>query len=334
MSMDKLVSVIVPVYNGEGYIGTCLESIRKQSYANLEIIVVNDGSRDRTLPICSWYAQQDQRIRLINRKNGGVSAARNTGIMAAKGEFIGFVDSDDYLEAGFIEYLCSNALRHRVSISMCNYNSVVNGKKFPNPVTADKKSGKLNKKDFYKGLMEDTYRGFLWNKLFERRFLMNSSGEYLLLNQNLNICEDLLYVVNAARCGQSFYFDERCLYNYVQREESAYNTGFHPGKLSELDAYDSIMDIISSEVPECRAQYEQAYLNMALKLKDSYSHAPRQLQDEHFNRCIEQAVNRFYLSVMESGGVSVRKKLFYSMYRRSPRLIRGIKNIHHKVVYR
>lgn len=332
--MDKLVSVIVPVHNGGGYIGTCLESIRNQSYTNLEIIVVNDGSRDCTMQICLRHSQQDPRIRLINRKNGGVSAARNAGILAAKGEFICFVDSDDYLEAGFIECLCSNAFRHRVSISMCNYNFVVNGKKHPIPVAADKKKGKLNKKDFYRGLMEDTYRGFLWNKLFERRFLINSSGEYLLLNPELNICEDLLYVVNAARHGQSFYFDERCLYNYVQRNESAYNTSFHPGKLSEIDAYDAIMDIIGSEVPECQAQYEQAYLNMALKLKDSYSHAPEQLQNGNINRCIEQAVNRFYLSVMKSGDVSIRKKIFYSMYRRSPRLIREIKNIHHKVVYR
>lgn len=332
--MDELISMIVPVYNGEDYIGTCLESLRKQSYTNLEIIVVNDGSGDRTVEICAEHARRDLRIRLLNQTNSGVSAARNMGILAADGTFIGFVDSDDYVEQGFVECLYTNAVRHRVPISACSYNFVVNGRKHPIPVTADKKRGKLDKTDFYIGMMEDTYRGFLWNKLFRRSFLTDGSGALLLLDRDLGICEDLLYLVGAASHGESFYFDERSLYNYVQRDESAYNSGFHPGKLSELDAYDKIMELIGREAPECRAGFRQAYLNMALKLNDAYRHAPKRLRDECIEQRIEEAIGRYYSSVMACDGVSLRKKIFYSMYRRTPRLVRGIKTMHHKVVYR
>ena len=99
----ELISVIVPVYNVESYIAECIESIQNQTYMNLEIILVNDGSTDASGDICDQYAAYDERIKVIHQENGGLSAARNTGIEAANGDYISFVDSDDYIRLTLFE---------------------------------------------------------------------------------------------------------------------------------------------------------------------------------------------------------------------------------------
>ncbi len=96
--MNHLLSVIIPVYNVESYLERCLDSIINQTYKNLEIILVNDGSTDKSESICNYYAKKDNRIIVINQENGGSSIARNTGLKNCNGEFIGFVDSDDWLK--------------------------------------------------------------------------------------------------------------------------------------------------------------------------------------------------------------------------------------------
>ena len=99
----ELISVIVPVYNVESYVAECIESIQNQTYMNLEIILVNDGSTDNSGDICDQYATYDERIKVIHKENAGVSAARNTGIEAANGDYIAFVDSDDYIAPNMYE---------------------------------------------------------------------------------------------------------------------------------------------------------------------------------------------------------------------------------------
>jgi len=101
--MNPLISIIIPVYNVESYLKDCLESVINQTYKNLEIIIINDGSQDNSKEICYNYAKKDSRIKLINKKNEGVSAARNTGMDLATGEYISFIDSDDYIDNDMIE---------------------------------------------------------------------------------------------------------------------------------------------------------------------------------------------------------------------------------------
>ena len=101
----KLVSVVIPVYNVEKYVEKCLDSVINQTYQNLEIIIVNDGSTDNSLSVCQKKKLSDSRIKLINKENGGLSSARNAGIECAQGEFICFIDSDDWIELDYIEVL-------------------------------------------------------------------------------------------------------------------------------------------------------------------------------------------------------------------------------------
>lgn len=123
--MNKnLISVIVPVYNVSKYLNQCIESIINQTYTNLEIILIDDGSNDESEKICDEYKNKDDRIIVIHQENGGLSAARNAGLDICKGKYISFVDSDDYPEPNFIDCLYSSLIENNVKVSMCDINHV------------------------------------------------------------------------------------------------------------------------------------------------------------------------------------------------------------------
>lgn len=117
--MDKVISVIIPVYNIEKYLDRCLESIINQSYTNLEIILIDDGSTDNSGKICDDYKNQDNRIIVVHKKNEGVSQARNLGISIATGEFLSFVDGDDTVEKDMFLTLINNAYKYNADFSCC-----------------------------------------------------------------------------------------------------------------------------------------------------------------------------------------------------------------------
>lgn len=124
MDSQELISVIIPIYNVEKYLKKCIDSIINQTYKNLEIILVDDGSPDNCGKICDEYAKKDQRIRVIHKKNGGLSDARNAGIDIAKGKYIAFVDSDDYVEKEYIEIMYKELKKNNVKIVQCGINKI------------------------------------------------------------------------------------------------------------------------------------------------------------------------------------------------------------------
>ena len=119
--MEELISVIVPIYNVEKYLNKCIESIINQSYSNLEIILVDDGSKDSSGIMCDSYILKDKRIKVIHKENGGLSDARNVGIDKAKGEYIVFIDSDDWIDEKMIEILYNIIKKNNSDISICDY---------------------------------------------------------------------------------------------------------------------------------------------------------------------------------------------------------------------
>lgn len=129
-AQKELISVIIPVYNTENYLSPCLESIIRQTYKNLEIIVVDDGSTDKSGVIADEFSLNDTRIKVIHKPNGGVSSARNTGIDIANGKWIGFVDSDDTIEENYFETLINNALKNNADISF-GISNIIDGKNDP-----------------------------------------------------------------------------------------------------------------------------------------------------------------------------------------------------------
>ena len=123
---EELISVVVPIYKVEKFLPTCIESIIRQSYRNLELILVDDGSPDSCPSICEKYKQVDSRIKVIHKKNGGLSDARNAGLKIAEGKWITFIDSDDYVGIDFLKELYRVAVVNETDISICDYSTVLN----------------------------------------------------------------------------------------------------------------------------------------------------------------------------------------------------------------
>ncbi|OYP01274.1 hypothetical protein CG709_11290, partial [Lachnotalea glycerini] len=123
--MTPLISVIVPIYNVEKYIHRCLDSILRQTYKNLEIILIDDGSTDQSANICEEYKKKDERIQCIHKINGGLSEARNVGMRHATGIYMTFIDGDDYIALDYVEYLFSLLSKYAADIAVCNYQKVL-----------------------------------------------------------------------------------------------------------------------------------------------------------------------------------------------------------------
>ncbi|HHX12459.1 MAG TPA: glycosyltransferase [Clostridiales bacterium] len=185
--MEK-ISVIVPIYNAENTLEYCLDSIISQSYSNLEILLINDGSQDSGLSICKRYQAKDSRIRVLDTENQGVSKARNEGLEIAQGTYIGFVDSDDWIDNDMFQKLydgIKSDLNHCMSVigvhaeGWKEYLQALCGKKPECTISVPQAIDEVTKR---RGL-----RGYLWNKLF-----LNT---HLLLDENYIVCEDLEFVV-------------------------------------------------------------------------------------------------------------------------------------------
>ncbi len=176
------VSIIVPVYNVEKYLGRCLDSLVMQTLEDIEIICVNDGSPDNSLAILEEYAAKDTRIRIINQENAGLSCARNAGLQIAQGEYIAFVDSDDWVDLDFFKKLYDTAKKHDTDIAVAGIMRLHKfGKKFYLKFTEEIVTNDLNKKF---ELCDVPDRSYVWNKIYKKE---------VLLNNNIKFVENLIY---------------------------------------------------------------------------------------------------------------------------------------------
>lgn len=213
--IDYKISVIVAAYNIEQYISKCLNSIINQTYKNLEIIVVDDGSSDGTGKIADEYANKDGRLVVVHKENGGVSSARNRGIDIATGDYIGFVDGDDTIESDMYEMLINNVIKYDADISHCGY-KVIEGDK----ETLFYDSKKVILQDRKKGIL-DLFDGSLiepslCNKIFKRKIV----GD-IRLDERIKINEDLLFNVLLFNNSSKSIFEDKAKYNYIKRDDSA-----------------------------------------------------------------------------------------------------------------
>lgn len=245
MEMDK-ISIIVPAYNIEHYIENTVKSICDQTYRNLEIILVDDGSMDRTPEILDRLAEKDDRIRVIHKENGGATSARLCGVKVATGEWIGFVDGDDYIEPEMYEMLIGNAKKYGADISHCGYQMI-----FPSRVDYYYNTGCLAEQDNLTGLKDLLEGSFiepgLWNKLFRKTLFYNLMHDNVMDNKIKNY-EDLLmnyYLFQSAR--KTVYYDI-CPYHYVLRPNSAATSGMNEHKLRDPIR---VMSKICEETVEC-----------------------------------------------------------------------------------
>ena len=216
--MDNLISVIIPVYNVEKYLSRCLESVMKQTYRNIEIIVVDDGSPDNCGKICDEYALKDDRIIVIHKKNAGVSCARNDGIEKAKGKFICFVDSDDYVMPDYIEKLYNVLVDNNADIVTCDYyrnvgNELVKEISTGFPFMVIRNDCQL----FYDKSIIEFRAQVPWNKMFKADII---SGNKIRFLSDIPLGEDNLFVIEYVAYAERACFIEDKLYVYTDSDTS------------------------------------------------------------------------------------------------------------------
>ncbi len=229
--MDELISVIVPIYNVEKYLRACIESIINQTYKNIEIILVDDGSPDKCPNICDNYKKNDKRIRVIHKKNGGLSDARNAGIDNVSGKYICFVDSDDYIEIDYIEKLYNSLKKNNTKIAQCGINYVDENNKLIKSIGYSReqvKSGRnmlLDINDFHE--VENTV---VWNRLYDISLFKNIRFPFGKIHEDEFVTYLLYYENNVSIINDN-------LYNYRQTPNSIMNKNFNLKRLDALDAY-------------------------------------------------------------------------------------------------
>lgn len=235
-----LISIIVPVYNMERYIGKCLETICAQTYKNIEVIIVNDGSTDESGRIIRRWQEKDERIVLLEQENQGLAAARNVGIFNAKGEYIGFVDADDYIEKQMYEELYHAMQRSNSMISMCAFR-IVDEKEEPiSKNTSNPKSQIFDPESFfYTAVMNRTYYGMCacaWNKLYKKSLFENLIYPVGKLHEDNWVIHKLVYEAKSVA-----YIDKE-LYCYRRTDNSIMHCAF---SLKRFDNYFAQVDRVA-----------------------------------------------------------------------------------------
>lgn len=229
--MNPLVSIIVPVYKVEEYLDRCIESIVNQTYSNIEIILVDDGSPDRCPQMCDEWAKKDNRIKVIHKENGGVSSARNAGIAIAKGEWLWFVDSDDTVQINALEELAEY------------FNTA-------DLIVFNAKNDELYTKNekFFDSYYFRYQFGFEpWNKLYKKSIIVDND---LRFDTEENVGEDLLFNITYYQYADKYKFSTSKYYNYRVREDSAMQSNNEKRLEQQLRLYSKIYDVYKNKLDE------------------------------------------------------------------------------------
>mgnify|MGYP002734883168 CR=1 FL=1 len=266
------VSIVVPVYKVEKYLNRCVESLLAQTLSDIEIILVDDGSPDHCPQMCDEWAEKDARIRVVHKENGGLSSARNAGLRAAAGEYVGFVDSDDDVEAVMYEKLLAVIEREQVDFVMSDYVRIpADGKKYLK--TLDIRAGRYDRTALVKEIFPSLIMGenvdygpllSVWHCLYDMNFLRQKD---LWFDEEVKWSEDNIFSAIAGYCAQSFYYLKgEGLYHYHQNAGSI-TTGYRKGAWDvyrtmnrHLHAFfDSVTDYDFSRQLKLHMPYTQSF---------------------------------------------------------------------------
>lgn len=326
--MKDLISVIVPVYNMEQYLERCVNSIRQQTYKEIEIILVDDGSTDASPQMCDTFAKEDGRIQVIHKQNGGLSDARNSGLAVAKGDYIGFVDSDDWIEPTMYERLYTACVNEGAQIAICRYAQVYCDKTIKSGTNQVHCFGRDELLRIYI-CDHDKYKIYnsVWSKLFRRDIV---EGVMFPVGRN---SEDIMYTTKAfCKTEKAAYVDE-CMYNYVlDRQDSIMNVKAEERMFRDeipfwREHIACIREHVSEEMGDLAAYYFYRrllsyYMRYAKERHDVASKLAQVIQQD------KDQINSLYSQCNIAKGDQVRMRLFLV----SPRMYGMIEHFYEQCV--
>lgn len=246
------VSIIVPVYKTEKYLNRCIDSILVQTFTDFELILVDDGSPDRCGEICDEYADRDSRIKVIHKKNGGLSEARNFGLEIVQGDFIGFVDSDDYIESDMYESLYNACIDNDLDLSMCGRYDVYKDKKTP-LFTLEEREIWTSDLAISNLLIWNNIDSAVWDKLFKRTLFNNIRFPVGKYNEDIYILPKIIHnSQKIVHIGEPKYY-------YYHRFDSITTETFSEKKLDLIEAADELKVLICKYYTNHKTRFECFY---------------------------------------------------------------------------
>ena len=268
--MNQTISVIVPVYNVEAYLPQCVDSILHQDYPDLEVILIDDGSTDHSGEICDRYAAADSRIRVIHQKNGGAAAAKNAGLRIAAGEYLSFVDSDDYLEPNVYGFMLETLLDNQADAVQFSFREVFRSRTEEQLLTPEVLEGEAYLLRFPK----DFSCALLWNKLYRRKLF---DGVFFEEGHKI---DDEYFTYQGFLGSRKVVRDSRIIYNYRKRASSVMCAPESAERLV-LDCLDSAAKrriMVLTRLPHLRKAFDENYLDVLWYLSENEGSTERTLK--------------------------------------------------------
>ena len=262
--MDKTISVIIPVYNVEPFLPQCLDSVIRQDYPDLEILVVDDGSTDLSGRICDEYACRDPRIRVIHQTNQGAGAAKNAGLRAASGTFLAFVDSDDFLEPQAYRYMLETMCSEGADMAQFSFRDVYRNRTEDQLLPPGRQV--VEGKDYLARFPKDWSCALLWNKLYRRKLF---DGVFFPEGRKI---DDEFFTYQALLKPCRVVLDDKIVYNYRKRASSVMS---RPDAADQrirdsLDAVAARREKVLAVYPELRRTFDENYLDALWYLSGNY----------------------------------------------------------------
>ena len=313
-----LISIIIPVYNVSAFLDRCLTSVCNQSYKNIEVIIVNDGSTDNSRDICEKFVKKDKRFKLYNRENSGVCTARNYGYKKSHGKYIYFFDGDDYLDENTIKVLYDLMITNNVDVSMVGYYYTFENYEKSNENKYNCKYV-LNKKDLLNNIIyRGSYAGYTWNKMYKRKLIGN-----LKFDEKIAYREDMLYnSFYIERVSRGVYYTSP-YYHYVQRDSSVvHQRGFNTKLMGHIYSLEQIREnYLKENLNPLIIDYEIIKCCFNFKYRISVS------SDSYFKelREINRICKKYYRKIMSNPKLSKLKRYEIILTNKYPEIICNIK---------
>ena len=313
--MDELVSVVLPIYNVEKYLAFCIDSVIEQTYQNIEIILVDDGSTDTCPQICDQYKEKDNRIKVIHKKNGGLSDARNEGLKNAKGKYICFIDSDDFIAPNYITTLYRLIKKYQTDIAVCNFKRVQDSN-FP-----AKQDEKIEEKVYTgKEMIENIYRKSIyqqtivtWNKMYNIDLFRNIKFPYGKQHED-EFTTHLLYYISA-----KVVMTSEVLYYYRYVPTSIMNQSFKMKRLDGIEALEERMKFFLEHNEE--KLYHLTLIRYESVLMIHYMNCKRLLENsESIQKELYDKFKKNYKKTIKLKECSFVDKVKFTIARISPNL--------------
>ena len=316
--MDELISVIVPVYNGEKYLPICMKHLLEQTYRDLEILLVDDGSKDSSGAQCDAYASQDSRVRVIHQENRGVSGARNTGLDHATGKYVAFVDADDYVEPDFLERLHKNLVTHGVDIASCDYREVISGEMTKTFIPFVAETRLIEKKETF---FEDMIlaREAYWSTITAKLFLRELVGE-TRFNAPFRYGEDHVFLFDLFSKAPKVHQDTYQGYYYVRNESSATLTRNASNVYrceNEMKMQEYKLRNLPEDVQHLKGGFWEMYAHSIHNLARALALTGTKQERKTYRNVLLPRIQECF---REAGSLSGQTKVFLSLYRYLPRL--------------